>query len=105
MNTLEQFAHHARMASFHFADDTTKEWGAASRHRDAAIDLFLDDNNRGLRTEMRVLAARELWSLDVELRKRDERACMHAWVECSPAHPRAGELVECVSCGRRRWRR
>ena len=60
--TLEQFRSYGRTASYHYADDTTSEWGAARRAEGKALSLF--DNNPELQPEMREIAKGFLWSLN-----------------------------------------
>ena len=61
---LERFKKHARDASYHYADDSTKEWGLGDREKRQALELF--DANPDLQPAMRDAAARELWSLNRE---------------------------------------
>lgn len=61
---LEKFAKHARAASYHYADDSCKEWGLAKQQLDAALQLF--DGHPELQAEMREAAKDELWSLSME---------------------------------------
>jgi hypothetical protein len=58
---LEAFDTYGRAASFHYADDTGKEWGTARIEERKARNLFAD--NPDLRDEMTKLASQFLWSL------------------------------------------
>lgn len=60
MNVLEQFKEHARACSYHYADDTCKEWGLAAREKREALRLF--DINPELQAEMREIMNGELWA-------------------------------------------
>jgi len=62
--TLIEFQRHASRASYHYADDSCKEWGLAKQEKDAAIKLF--DDNPSMQNEMREMASGELWSLSSE---------------------------------------
>jgi hypothetical protein len=59
---LQQFKDHGMSASFHYADDTCKEWALASRRESAAMKLF--DSHPELQDEMRVIASDFLWTLN-----------------------------------------
>ncbi len=61
MNTLEDFKKAGMTASYHFADDTTKEWGLAKKEEAEALRIF--DENPALQPEMREIAKGFLWSL------------------------------------------
>ncbi len=58
---LEQFKKLGDKASFHFADDTCREWASGHRAEKAAMKLFND--NPGLQNEMRMIARAFLWSI------------------------------------------
>ena len=58
---LEEFEHLGISASFHFADDSCKEWGTARKQEAKAIALFRD--NPELQDEMREIAKGFLWTL------------------------------------------
>ena len=58
---LKQFEKHGNNASYHFADDSTKEWGLAREEEAAALKLF--DENEELQPAMRKISAGFLWSL------------------------------------------
>ena len=65
MNTLiELFKKHAKQASFHYADDTCKEWNLAREEKKMALKIF--DENPELQTELRELAKNELWRINRE---------------------------------------
>ena len=59
---LADFEHHGKTASYHYADDTTSEWGVARRAECRALALF--DGNVMLQDEMREIAKGFLWSLN-----------------------------------------
>ena len=61
---LIKFKKRARQASFHYADDSCREWGLAKQDKDSALKLF--DDNPELQDEMREIAKDELWSLSSE---------------------------------------
>ena len=62
---IEQFKKHARAASYHYADDTGKEWDLAKKEKNIALEIF--DNNPDLQEELREIARNdELWSIDTE---------------------------------------
>lgn len=63
-DTLIKFKRHASRASYHYADDSCKEWDLAKQDKDAALKLF--DDNPDMQAEMRGLAKDELWSLSSE---------------------------------------
>ncbi len=62
MDWLKIFQQHGSNASFHYADDTCREWGAAHREKNKALEIF--DNNPKLQAEMREIAKGFLWSLE-----------------------------------------
>lgn len=62
--TLEEFRNAGSTASYHYADDSTSEWGAGKRAECKALDLF--DNNPELQPEMRVISSHFLWSLSMK---------------------------------------
>lgn len=59
---LELFKKHGMDASHHYADDSCKEWGLASKSKSYAMTIFND--NPELQDEMRVIAKGFLWSLE-----------------------------------------
>lgn len=61
---LIKFKCHASSASFHYADDSCKEWGLAKQDKNDALKIF--DENPELQNEMREIAKDELWSLSNE---------------------------------------
>jgi hypothetical protein len=63
---VEQFKKHGLDASFHYADDTTKEWYLGDRDKEKALKLYYD--NPELRAEMMEVSKGFLWSLESELR-------------------------------------
>lgn len=60
---LEQFKKHGMDASYHFADDTCKEWAFAYIEKEKALTLFNDHPE--LQPEMIEIAKSFLWTLDV----------------------------------------
>ena len=64
MTIIEEFLFHGNSASFHFADDSTGEWGQGRRDQHAAMQIFMD--NPELQDEMRKQAS-FLWSLDTAI--------------------------------------
>lgn len=66
---LEEFASQARSASFHYADDSAKEWGLARKCKARCEELY--KNNPDLREEMVQISKGELWGnefrRDIEL--------------------------------------
>ena len=61
---LEEFKMHGMKASYHYADDSGREWHLASREKSAALDLF--DANPELQDKMREISHGFLWSLSLE---------------------------------------
>jgi len=59
---LENYFSLARKASFHYADDSGKEWDLAGKAKRAALEIF--DAHPELHKEMR--AIQTLWSLTKE---------------------------------------
>ena len=64
---LENYFKLARKASFHYADDSTKEWSLGDEAKHAALEIF--DAHPEFHEEMR--AERELWSLERERPRGD----------------------------------
>jgi len=62
MTVLEEFKKHASAASFHYADDSGKEWGSARKRKDQAMQLYRD--NPELRADMREIGKKQLWAYD-----------------------------------------
>ena len=62
---LEQFKDLGISASFHFADDSGKEWNIAHREQGIALALYRD--NPALQDDMRKIAKGFLWSLSLAL--------------------------------------
>lgn len=58
---LAEFERLGRSASCHYADDSTKEWGAGDRDMEASLKLF--DKHKHLHNKMRLIALSFLWSL------------------------------------------
>ena len=61
---LIKFKRHSSRASYHYADDSCKEWNLAKQDKEAALKIF--DENQNLQNEMREIAKDELWSLSKE---------------------------------------
>ena len=60
-DTLTEFKRLGDSASFHFADDSCKEWGLAITDEAKAIAIF--KSNPELQAEMTVISKGFLWSL------------------------------------------
>ena len=60
-STLEEFKSLGNSASFHYADDSCKEWPQARTQEAKALALFRD--NPHLQDDMREIAKGFLWSL------------------------------------------
>ena len=71
-STLRAFESHANSASFHYADDSGKEWGSARSRKRQAMALY--ESHPDLREHMRPIGERQLWALDFrrEAAKIDE---------------------------------
>lgn len=67
---LEQFRKAGNSASYHYADDSTREWHLARREEDKAMELFYA--NPDLERVLRRIAKGFLWSLDIRL-ENDKR--------------------------------
>lgn len=63
-DVLQQFEDLGNTASFHFADDSGREWDAAWKAKRAAELLF--QQHPDLQDEMITIAKRFLWTLDAE---------------------------------------
>jgi hypothetical protein len=61
---LDQFKAYGMSASFHYADDTCKEWDLADRDKRNALRMF--DRHLRLQPAMREIAKHFLWSLNNE---------------------------------------
>jgi hypothetical protein len=61
---LKEFTELGQKASYHYADDSTKEWNLGDRAKREALKLF--DNNSELQAQMRVIARNFLWSITLE---------------------------------------
>lgn len=58
---IEQFKAEASMASFHYADDTCREWSRAKERADEAVRLYkLASNDE--QEEMRSYMKKQLWN-------------------------------------------
>ena len=62
---LAEFENLGMSASFHYADDSGKEWGLAKKDQDQAIILYHDHPE--LQVEMMKISKGFLWSLSKEL--------------------------------------
>jgi hypothetical protein len=62
MNALEEFIALGNLASFHYADDTTKEWGRGDECKRQAIDVY--KSHPELHEQMKHAAKEFLWTLD-----------------------------------------
>ena len=61
MNALEEFTKHSNSASYHYADDSGKEWNLADTAKRKALEIF--DANPELHDEIRKVVS--LWSLNM----------------------------------------
>lgn len=59
---VEQFKDHGMSASYHYADDSCREWGAGDREKSKAMKLFND--NPDLQDDMSKVAEKFLWAPD-----------------------------------------
>ena len=66
---IEQFKNHCHCASYHYADDSAKEWGLADREKNAAMQIWND--NPHLQGQLREAHKGNLWSLELELKTRE----------------------------------
>jgi len=64
MHILKEFTDLGNSASYHFADDSGKEWDAAYAAQHKAESLFIQHPE--LRDEMIAIAKKFLWTLDVD---------------------------------------
>lgn len=60
MNALEQFKQHGNQASYHYADDSCKEWRLADAEKAKALAVF--DANPSDQEQMRAVARGFLWA-------------------------------------------
>lgn len=56
---LARFKEHGDRASYHYADDSAKEWGLANVEKRKALAIF--DANKDLQPQMREIARGFLW--------------------------------------------
>lgn len=63
-NPVDEFKRAGMDASYHYADDSTKEWGLARKAEREALRLF--DAHPEHQDEMREVAKGFLWSLNIE---------------------------------------
>jgi|LakMenE18May11ns_1017448.scaffolds.fasta_scaffold7886793_2 hypothetical protein len=66
MNTLAKFEELGNRASFHYADDSCKEWDLARDCKDQAEELFVQHPE--LREEMIKISKGFLWTLSPALK-------------------------------------
>lgn len=70
MNTIqEQFETAGNQASYHYADDSGREWGSGHAAKAVAMQLYWD--NPELQAELAEIAKGFLWSLPHELRIKE----------------------------------
>lgn len=60
---IEQFKKHGDKASYHYADDSCREWGLADKEKANAIAVF--DSNPSEQEEMRRVARGFLWGYEL----------------------------------------
>ena len=58
-NPIDEFKRLCYKASYHFADDSGKEWGLAYKAKSEALEIF--DAHPDLQAEMREIAKWFLW--------------------------------------------
>lgn len=58
---LEKFKHHATKASYHYADDSGKEWKMADKERNKAKEIY--NAYPELHTDMRLIMNDQLWRI------------------------------------------
>jgi len=63
-NIIDVFKYVGNKASYHYADDSTKEWGTAREMQKIALKIF--DACPEYQNEMRRVSKDFLWSLGVE---------------------------------------
>ncbi len=61
---IEQFKKHGNQASYHYADDSCREWGLADAEKRKALAVF--DANPDEREQMRAVARGFLWGHELE---------------------------------------
>ena len=66
MDILENFKELGEKASYHYADDTCKEWSLGDKAKSECLEIF--DANPDLHNTMRAIAKGFLWSLGFERR-------------------------------------
>ena len=84
-NVLMRFKDHGKMASFHYADDSCKEWGLGDKQKAAALKLF--DDNPELQNDMRLIARGFIWSLESarpEITEADEQLPVRPYDDARP---------------------
>lgn len=60
----ERFKELGEKASYHYADDTCKEWGLGDKAKAQA--LFIFDSNPKMQPELRKVATGFLWTLSID---------------------------------------
>ena len=63
---LEEFKRLGDLASYHYADDSCKEWGLAGAAKNAAMKLYYAATVEQ-QEQMKVIAKGFLWSLTLEV--------------------------------------
>ena len=61
MDTLERFKELGEKASYHYADDSGKEWSLGNKAKLECLEIY--DANPDLHNTMRAIAKGFLWSL------------------------------------------
>ena len=64
MTAADLFEKAASQASFHYADDSTKEWGAARKCKGECLRLYVE--NPELRDRFREFMKSQLWGVEFE---------------------------------------
>ena len=67
MDAVEQFKTHGMSASYHYADDSGKEWNLGDAEKAKALAVF--DENPDHQAEMREVAKGFLWAYDFTLKR------------------------------------
>lgn len=60
-NPVEEFRKYANAASFHYADDTCKEWDEASRFENRAMQIYHENPDH--HEEMNKIGKSQLWGM------------------------------------------
>lgn len=59
---LREFKDYGQIASYHFADDTGREWSHAHSLKNRALELYKENPN--LQDAMREISKNFLWGID-----------------------------------------